>query len=196
MHDFPLQFYTPFFEFISTKEKKERKNARKNRVYTSKMRFLIAEFLTKLLLLLLLYSQILKAVFLFLFFTKGLSSASPPSRYTCICRNKALTRSIDSHKSHLSLFVSPFLFFVQAMPAAAVSLQRKKSLPDVAQPIQLTATAPLSREEVSVLSSMRREEIRRQIDESERLRANPLLYLVSPQVKVSITLEIIFFFFV
>lgn len=71
----------------------------------------------------------------------------------------------------------------KAMPAAAVSLQRKKSLPDVAQPIQLTATAPLSREEVSVLSSMRREEIRRQIDESERLRANPLLYLVSPQVK-------------
>lgn len=98
-----------------------------------------------------------------------------------------MTRSIDSH---LSLFVSPlFLFFVQAMPAAAVSLQRKKSLPDVAQPIQLTATAPLSREEVSVLSSMRREEIRRQIDESERLRANPLLYLVSPQVKVSIVIE-------
>ncbi|KAF3426387.1 hypothetical protein E2986_04856 [Frieseomelitta varia] len=89
-------------------------------------------------------------------------------------------------ESHLSLFVPCFLFFVQAMPAAAaaaVSLQRKKSLPDVAQPIQLTATAPLSREEVSVLSSMRREEIRRQIDESERLRANPLLYLVSPQVK-------------
>ncbi|XP_076634402.1 uncharacterized protein LOC143348267 isoform X1 [Colletes latitarsis] len=73
----------------------------------------------------------------------------------------------------------------KAMPAAAtaISLQRKKSLPDVAQPIQLTATSPLSREEVSVLSSMRREEIRRQIDESERLRANPLLYLVSPQVK-------------
>jgi len=65
-------------------------------------------------------------------------------------------------------------------------LQRKKSLPDVAQPIQLTATAPLSREEVSILSSLRREEIRRQIDESERLRANPLLYLVSPQVKVNI----------
>lgn len=72
------------------------------------------------------------------------------------------------------------------MPVAAMPLQRKKSLPDVAQPIQLTATAPLSREEVSILSSMRREEIRRQIDESERLRANPLLYLVSPQVKVSI----------
>ena len=68
----------------------------------------------------------------------------------------------------------------------SVGLQRKKSLPDVAQPIQLSATAPLSREEVSVLSSMRREEIRRQIDEHERLRANPLLYLVSPQVKVSV----------
>ncbi|KAL2736933.1 Junctophilin-3, partial [Vespula squamosa] len=73
---------------------------------------------------------------------------------------------------------------VEAMPVAAMTLQRKKSLPDVAQGIQLTATAPLSREEVSVLSSMRREEIRRQIDERERLRANPLLYLVSPQVKI------------
>ncbi|EFN67957.1 hypothetical protein EAG_10495 [Camponotus floridanus] len=72
---------------------------------------------------------------------------------------------------------------VEAMPTTAMPLQRKKSLPDVAQPIQLTATAPLSREEVSILSSLRREEIRRQIDESERLRANPLLYLVSPQVK-------------
>ncbi|EGI64642.1 hypothetical protein G5I_06831 [Acromyrmex echinatior] len=72
---------------------------------------------------------------------------------------------------------------VEAMPVAAMPFQRKKSLPDVAQPIQLTATSPLSREEVSFLSSMRREEIRRQVDESERLRANPLLYLVSPQVK-------------
>ncbi|XP_034952732.1 junctophilin-1 isoform X2 [Chelonus insularis] len=71
----------------------------------------------------------------------------------------------------------------KAIPVPLMPLQRKKSLPDVAQPIQLTATMPLSREEVSVLSSMRREEIRRQIDESERLRANPLLYLVSPQVK-------------
>uniref|UniRef100_A0ABD2X8M2 Junctophilin n=1 Tax=Trichogramma kaykai TaxID=54128 RepID=A0ABD2X8M2_9HYME len=70
----------------------------------------------------------------------------------------------------------------KAMPMN-FGLQRKKSLPDVAQPIQLAATAPLSREEVSALSSMRREEIRRQYDEHERLRANPLLYLVSPQVK-------------
>jgi len=42
----------------------------------------------------------------------------------------------------------------------------------------------MSREEVSVLGSARREEVRRQKDESDRYRANPLLYLVSPQVKV------------
>lgn len=42
----------------------------------------------------------------------------------------------------------------------------------------------MSREEVSVLGSARREEVRRQIETSERLKANPLLYLVSPQVKV------------
>lgn len=42
----------------------------------------------------------------------------------------------------------------------------------------------MSREEVSALGSARREEVRRMLDESEKLRANPLLYLVSPQVKV------------
>ncbi|XP_058820701.1 uncharacterized protein LOC131682906 [Topomyia yanbarensis] len=61
------------------------------------------------------------------------------------------------------------------------TLQRKKSLPDVQQlPL---ATSTMSREEVSILGSARREEVRRQIDESERLKANPLLYLVSPKVK-------------
>ncbi|XP_071449726.1 uncharacterized protein jp isoform X2 [Hetaerina americana] len=64
-------------------------------------------------------------------------------------------------------------------PAGAMS--RKKSLPDVqALP---RATEPMSREEVSALGSLRREEIRRMAEESERLRANPLLYLVSPGVK-------------
>lgn len=61
------------------------------------------------------------------------------------------------------------------------TLQRKKSLPDVQQ--LPYATGMMSREEVSALGSARREEVRRRIDESERLRANPLLYLVSPQVK-------------
>lgn len=61
------------------------------------------------------------------------------------------------------------------------TLQRKKSLPDVQEFPR--ATGSMSREEVSALGSARREEIRRQLDERERLRANPLLYLVSPQVK-------------
>lgn len=64
----------------------------------------------------------------------------------------------------------------------ATTLQRKKSLPDFQELPR--ATGAMSREEVSYLGSARREEIRRQADEKERLRANPLLYLVSPQVKV------------
>lgn len=69
---------------------------------------------------------------------------------------------------------------VESVPVNT-TLQRKKSLPDVQQlPF---ATSVMSREEVSMLGSARREEVRRQIDESERLKANPLLYLVSPKVK-------------
>lgn len=68
------------------------------------------------------------------------------------------------------------------MPVVNTTLQRKKSLPDVQNLPR--ATTQMSREEVSTLGSARREEIRRQIQESERLRANPLLYLISPQVKV------------
>uniref|UniRef100_A0A1Y1KJR4 Junctophilin n=1 Tax=Photinus pyralis TaxID=7054 RepID=A0A1Y1KJR4_PHOPY len=61
------------------------------------------------------------------------------------------------------------------------TLQRKKSLPDVQ--VLPKASEGMSREEVSALGSARREEVRRMADEKERLRANPLLYLVSPQVK-------------
>ncbi|XP_027850959.1 uncharacterized protein LOC114130227 [Aphis gossypii] len=86
-----------------------------------------------------------------------------------------------------------------------MALQRKKSLPDVQVP--LNAPASITREEVSVLSSARREEMRRIEEENERLRANPLLYLVSPHMKdwftrqqlvlviliVNITLALMFF---
>ncbi|XP_030751171.1 junctophilin-1 [Sitophilus oryzae] len=65
--------------------------------------------------------------------------------------------------------------------ATQATLQRKKSLPDVQELPRATRQMP--REEVSMLGSARREEVRRQVDERERLRANPLLYLVSPQVK-------------
>jgi len=70
-----------------------------------------------------------------------------------------------------------------------VNLQRKKSLPDVQQAPMLPDA--MSREEVSALGSARREEVRRQKDESERLRANPLLYLTSPQVKVKSCFEFV-----
>lgn len=65
------------------------------------------------------------------------------------------------------------------------TLQRKKSLPDVAgMPRLPDGSGGMSREEVSALGSARREEVRRMHEETEKLRANPLLYLVSPQVKV------------
>lgn len=66
---------------------------------------------------------------------------------------------------------------------AAQPLQRKKSLPDVAGMPRMPDGSGMSREEVSALGSARREEVRRMHEETEKLRANPLLYLVSPQVK-------------
>lgn len=74
------------------------------------------------------------------------------------------------------------LIFFQSVPIN-VTLQRKKSLPDVQELPR--ATEAMSREEVSALGSARREAVRRQIEMNEKLKANPLLYLVSPQVKVS-----------
>ncbi|XP_053957538.1 uncharacterized protein LOC129247651 isoform X2 [Anastrepha obliqua] len=62
-----------------------------------------------------------------------------------------------------------------------VTLQRKKSLPDFQDLPR--ATEAMSREEVSALGSARREAVRRQIQINERLKANPLLYIFSPQVK-------------
>ncbi|XP_065163701.1 uncharacterized protein jp isoform X2 [Atheta coriaria] len=61
------------------------------------------------------------------------------------------------------------------------TLSRKKSLPEFQELPK--ATSEMSREEVSALGSARREEVRRQADEKDRLRANPLLYLISPQMK-------------
>ena len=71
-----------------------------------------------------------------------------------------------------------FARFAQVAPAPVP--KRKKSLPGAAD----APAAVLSREEASVLSSQRREEVRRQVEEAERYRANPLLYFCSPQVKV------------
>ncbi|KAK6616893.1 hypothetical protein RUM43_014863 [Polyplax serrata] len=77
--------------------------------------------------------------------------------------------------------------WITTPPTEAVAvnqtLQRKKSLPDV-QVLPKSVT-PMSREEASVLSSARREEVRKQREESERLRANPLLYFLSPHFKTA-----------
>jgi len=89
-------------------------------------------------------------------------------------------------------------------------MQRKKSLPDVATLPTVTVkqgSQAMTREEISVLSSARREEIRRQLDTAERYRANPVLYIFDPHIRdwfsrqqlmmvvlfVNVTLAIMFF---
>ncbi|GIY29632.1 uncharacterized protein CDAR_192631 [Caerostris darwini] len=62
-------------------------------------------------------------------------------------------------------------------------LMRKKSMPH--GPKEMPPQKVIPREEVAYLSSQRREELRRMQYESERLRSNPLLYLVRPDLKVS-----------
>lgn len=79
-------------------------------------------------------------------------------------------------------FLQYFWFYFQSVPIN-VTLQRKKSLPGFEELPR--ATEAMSREEVSALGSARREAVRRQVEMNEKLKANPLLYLVSPQVKVS-----------
>jgi hypothetical protein len=73
------------------------------------------------------------------------------------------------------------LFCPQNIPVAT-PVQRKKSLPDV-QTLP-RHSEPMSREEASILSSMQRETVRRRIEDDEKMRQNPLLWLVSPHVKV------------
>lgn len=58
---------------------------------------------------------------------------------------------------------------------------RKNSLPDISNAAAMESRV-LSRETIAILSSQRREAIRRQEEQAERLRANPFLYLVSPEV--------------
>ena len=42
----------------------------------------------------------------------------------------------------------------------------------------------MTREEISVLSSARRDQIRRDIQEAEKYRANPILYIFNPHIRV------------
>lgn len=59
------------------------------------------------------------------------------------------------------------------------------SMPDIFAAATAEAPPPLSREEVSRLSSERREAVRRMRDEEEKMKKNPLLFIFHPAVKVS-----------
>ena len=67
---------------------------------------------------------------------------------------------------------------------ASDALRRKKSMPHGPKELASTPQKVIPREEVAYLSSQRREEVRRMQYEAERLRSNPLLYLVRPDLKV------------
>lgn len=72
----------------------------------------------------------------------------------------------------------------KATESPASTLQRKKSLPDVqCLPVvtKSQGSKEMTREEISVLSSSRRENLRRQLEEIERYKSNPILYILSPR---------------
>ncbi|XP_055327370.1 LOW QUALITY PROTEIN: spindle pole body component 97-like [Paramacrobiotus metropolitanus] len=58
------------------------------------------------------------------------------------------------------------------------------SMPDIFEAATVEAPPPLSREEVSRLSSERREAVRKMKEEEERIRKNPLLFIFHPAVKL------------
>merc|ERR1712244_98459 len=66
------------------------------------------------------------------------------------------------------------------------AMKRKNSLPDVQDLAVVTkqqSSKQMTREEISVLSTQRRETMRRQLDEIERYKSNPLLYIMNPRMK-------------
>ena len=105
-----------------------------------------------------------------------------------------LSRRISLGKIICSFYYVPFslkkkrfdlIRFSQDTPAG--TLQRKKSLPDVKcldVTTQAQGSKAMTREEISVLSSARREAVRRQLEEIEAYKNNPFLYILNPRVKV------------
>ena len=83
---------------------------------------------------------------------------------------------------------------MQDTPAG--TLQRKKSLPDVKcldVTTQAQGSKAMTREEISVLSSARREAVRRQLEEIEAYKNNPFLYILNPRLKVRAIFKFFFF---
>lgn len=68
------------------------------------------------------------------------------------------------------------------------------SMPDIFAAATVEAPPPLSREEVSRLSSERREAVRRLRDEEERMKRNPLLFIFHPAVRVRTPTSLIWVF--
>merc|ERR1719510_1104286 len=69
---------------------------------------------------------------------------------------------------------------------AGGAIKRKKSLPDVQDLAVVTksqSSKQMTREEISVLSASRRDTMRRQLEEIERYKSNPLLYILNPRMK-------------
>ncbi|CAL4065767.1 unnamed protein product, partial [Meganyctiphanes norvegica] len=83
-----------------------------------------------------------------------------------------------------SLYINPVVRHQAQVKTATAPpvLKRKKSLPD-SEALPLATSKIMSREEASVLSSAQRNEFRRQAEEAELYRANPLLYITSPTVQ-------------
>jgi len=73
-----------------------------------------------------------------------------------------------------------------AKDSSGAVMKRKKSLPDVQDLDVVTkqqSSKQMTREEISVLSTQRRETMRRQIEEIDRYKSNPLLYILNPRMK-------------
>ena len=106
--------------------------------------------------------------------------------HQCCCQ---VSQAVEEMQFGEHLTISLFVPF-QDTPAG--TLQRKKSLPDV-QCLDVTTKAQgskaMTREEISVLSSARREAVRKQLEEIEAYKSNPFLYILNPRVKVSLKIS-------
>ena len=90
------------------------------------------------------------------------------------------------------LFLHLYIFNISQDDSGG-AMKRKKSLPDVQDLAVVTkqqSSKQMTREEISVLSTQRRETMRRQLDEIERYKSNPLLYIMNPRMKVGNHIEV------
>lgn len=117
--------------------------------------------------------------------SESMDGDSSPTRVPATGRRSTLPNMIPDEGSHhrtASLYVAAPRRRDRLAAPVQETLTRKKSLPNIADAAAATP-AFMSREEVSVLSSQRRDELRRMQEQAMRLRINPLLYLFNSDVK-------------